>query len=1750
LPDHKKVIKHVRISCATEHIQPAIVDMDDNPAKPEALPEDHENMVQALEKVINALEILDNKALQKKQAYGKELAKRVLDNVVSIPRANEEGGNHLLIDAKYKNQEISGLLDTGTRHCIMSLASYQTLSDPPILKTTNYVFSVADGNQSRACGQILLKFRIGDKKTKQTVFITPGTEPLFLIGMLCLNSMGLTSIELHPDSPQRLVFKDGTIVPLRRQDRKGNYYLRLSQGTNIPPRGEVLMPVYLDPGSFDSNLKMAMCHTNEELWDKYPVQVNTGLTQVKDGFGKINLRNTSLESVYLPGGTLVSTCTNDNESEIIKVDKKNKLDDDIKEEYFDFIKENLACRVEVENTPEGKHKSREDEEEILCNSEDYMREICSDIPSGQEQQKRTKEEEEQMEEQFQQETDEELKEMTRVRSVATQTDGVQRMEVNIKQNEFDDESIRAPHSLANYVSKHMHISEKSEMERALRKIPDEAYKNIGDDPVDDSSEDETTLPHMRKKLKEEGFEDMFMPKKVKGQMEQRTEGKLHKHMEDMYLRHLPYIPKDRQKDLYRVLLKTQDSYRDPYRPQTVSEKVEEHAIDTEENKPFKLRPRRMPSAMTEVVDKEIQDMLDNGVISPSESPWASAIVLVKKKDGSIRFCIDYRVLNVKTKKDSYPLPRIDNCLEALEGAKYFCSLDLASGYWQIKVHEKDKEKTAFSSPRGHFEFNVMPFGLCNAPATFQRIMDRILLDLIDAGVCVAYLDDIIIVGKDLDDIFHNYMKVVRRFSKYNLKLKPSKCNLFRKSVNFLGHIISDKGIGTDPAKIKKVEAWPEPKRLGHVRSFLGLACYYQRFIPDYGTIAEPLQKLTKKDIKFVWSDEQQKSFDTLKHLLTTAPILGYPMDGEMFIIDTDASNVAVGAVLSQVQNDVEKVIAYGTKTLSESQQNYCTTKRELFAVFHFVTVKFRNYVLGRKFLLRTDHCSLTWLMNFKQHDQLLNRWVMALATYSNRWILQHRAGKSHGNADGMSRISTKFCRRAACPHCLNYRDKDKPIVPKQAEIDDMVDYCRQPESYWKKVNQITKNVPLAAMAQDVELADSESESDKDSEESEEEEENYMHLLYKREQTGSEGSDSDEDQRVQRVLVTTDRGNKVPAEIDEDEPLVPQVKPRDLAILQDQDIDICRLKILMSLYGEEKPPNKKLKQESRRIKNFVMFWHDLAYHEGVLYKKGWDNEYRLVTPFSLQELLLKQVHGNSGIMGHPGETKAKLILCKHFYWPGMRKDITSWVHCCVPCRLAKRGKVNKAVLEKSFTGERNHRIGIDIIGPLPETKDGNRFILTICDYFTKWVECVPLVRHTGRNVCNALFNRWVVPMGVPGWVHSDQGSDFESEVMTQLCQLLKISKTRTNPYRPRSAGLVERHNGTIKRMLETVVDGQRDEWDLHLPMVMMAYRATPHSSTGFSPNMMMFGTENNSTLDLIFPPGPVVKDMRNGIECYCQYISFLRRSLIRTHEVAREKLHAASEHMQFHHDKSAHVLRDFNKGDWVLYFHKPTAQKSLASGWTGPYVVVKRVNDYTFTIMRNEFSGPTNVHGDYLYLDANHRRPCPWLDTLTEEELSPKGRRARFSERDKRSSKDNEWMDLEKFQGLENRRAINVPEAEINDHGTQTIELAEPDEDGPQIEDMPGKYNLRSRKKNSEFGTRTMNLEVTDNNSGDDTNEHNKIIEAAIEGEKRQRRKNLDKKDTFTDLNQFSDIRTSMRIKSKPRIDYKRLHDGEESSDDA
>lgn len=450
-----------------------------------------------------------------------------------------------------------------------------------------------------------------------------------------------------------------------------------------------------------------------------------------------------------------------------------------------------------------------------------------------------------------------------------------------------------------------------------------------------------------------------------------------------------------------------------------------HQIKLNDETPFKQRVRRIPPSQYDAVRKHIREMLDLGVIRPSQSPFSSNIVLVTKRDGSLRFCIDLRKLNARTVKDSYALPRIDETLDSLSGAKWFSVLDLKSAYWQIELAEEDKAKTAFSvGSLGFYECNRMAFGLTNAPATFQRLIESCMSD-IHLSQCLLYLDDIVVFSKTYDEHIARLESVFKRLQDAGLKLSPSKCQLFRHKIKYLGHIVSEEGVATDPAKIDAVRSWPNPTNIVELRKFLGFVGYYRKFMPNFASIARPLHNLLggtgrkrrgkskpKPQPTFHWDEKEQEAFSKLVDLCCKAPVLAYADFHRPFIIHTDASLDGLGAVLYQEYDGVERAVAYASRSLSTSERNYPAHKLEFLALKWAVVEKFHDYLYGNQFLVRTDNNPLTYILTTAKLDATGHRWVSELANYN--FSIKYRPGKLNKDADALSRMPEITSKRFQC----------------------------------------------------------------------------------------------------------------------------------------------------------------------------------------------------------------------------------------------------------------------------------------------------------------------------------------------------------------------------------------------------------------------------------------------------------------------------------------------------------------------------------------------------------------------------------------------------------------------------------------------------------------------------------------------------------------------------------------------------------------
>lgn len=428
----------------------------------------------------------------------------------------------------------------------------------------------------------------------------------------------------------------------------------------------------------------------------------------------------------------------------------------------------------------------------------------------------------------------------------------------------------------------------------------------------------------------------------------------------------------------------------------------EFSIELKDSRPVRVPLRRVSPKERQFVAEEVEMLQRIGAIRPSNSPWACAIVLVPKKDGSTRFCIDYRPLNQRTIRDAHPIPLIQDMLTSLQGARYFTSMDAASGYWQVPIHPRSRPLTAFICSEGLFEWNVLPFGLMNAPPFFQRMMNTIFAGMIGRGVLI-YVDDILVYGSSLEEHNRVLSEALRRLRQEGLLLKPSKCRFAESAVEFLGHVVSDKGIQPAKSKVEVLLNFPVPGNVTELRTFIGLGSYYRRFIRGFAILAAPLHDLTG-DVPWDWTDKCQEAFEAVKNTIAEAAIQTHPDFSKPFIVDTDASDLGIAVVLSQVDAEgLERPVLFDSRKLSKAEGKWPIREKEALAIIWGLQ-KCRPYILGSRFHVRTDHSSLEWL--FKAQSGRLGRWAVALAEYLPFDIV-HRAGKHHCNADAFTRVFAK-----------------------------------------------------------------------------------------------------------------------------------------------------------------------------------------------------------------------------------------------------------------------------------------------------------------------------------------------------------------------------------------------------------------------------------------------------------------------------------------------------------------------------------------------------------------------------------------------------------------------------------------------------------------------------------------------------------------------------------------------------------------------
>lgn len=843
---------------------------------------------------------------------------------------------------------------------------------------------------------------------------------------------------------------------------------------------------------------------------------------------------------------------------------------------------------------------------------------------------------------------------------------------------------------------------------------------------------------------------------------------------------------------------------------------------TEEGKqkpPPHGRPRRMSPADNDELKRVLADLTERGFIQPSISPYGSPVLFARKKDGTKRFCVDYRALNAISIKDKYPLPRIDELLDRLGGARYFSSLDLVSGYWQVRVAPEDTKKTAFQTRYGAFEFLVMPFGLSNAPSTFQRMMNQVFGPTMDASVLV-YLDDILIFSKTLEEHVAHVKAALKKLQEHKLYAKRKKCVFFKTKLPFLGHIVSGDGVQVDPAKVEAITALTQPQNVSELRCFLGCVNFYRRFVEKFAHKAAPLTDLLRGNAAFIWTKAHQLAFEALKEALSTAPVLQAPCMDRPFYLYTDASAYALGAALMQPPGTAAAAtgnrkmllpVAYASKVLSQTERNWATHEREMLAVIYGLK-QFRHYLLGSGFpvTVRTDHKSLTHFPKQKELTPKQVRWMEFLQDFDIK--IEYVEGKMNWVADMLSRL-----RRG----------------PLQLP------------------NGISLNVISTVST---ELSD-----------------NHLDALRKH---------GDEDAFAQEVRSSLGRG-----------------------------------------------------EESA-------FFED----DGLIFRKSVTNKPQLyVSTRDLRDKLLHEFH-DSLVAGHLGRDKTLQAVTENYWWPSVAKDVEEYVRSCPACQLHKSRNQKPAGLLQPLPVPDYpwQQLTLDIMGPLPKTKNGFDAVVVFVDRLSKMVHPVPCtMEHGARDIARLFFRNVFRLHGLPAIIISDRDTRWTSHFWEALFSMLGTKLHLSTAFHPQTDGQSENALKTVQQVVRILTDEYKMEWDECLPAAEFAMNNATSASTQLSPFEVCYGRRPRVPATLLtseHTTSSEVPAVHEWLERQADVIRLVQQNLEQAQ--ARQKLNADRHRKAVSYERdqlvkvSTKVLR--------LKEHSAALSRKLTPRFCGPFKVVRVV----------------------------------------------------------------------------------------------------------------------------------------------------------------------------------------------------------------
>ena len=975
-------------------------------------------------------------------------------------------------------------------------------------------------------------------------------------------------------------------------------------------------------------------------------------------------------------------------------------------------------------------------------------------------------------------------------------------------------------------------------------------------------------------------------------------------------------------------------------------------IDTGESAPIRQRPYRPSPQAREEIARQTQEMLDYGIISPSNSAWGSPCVLVKKKDGTYRFCIDYRKLNAVTKPMSWPLPLLTDVWDTLSQnhSSIFSSLDMRSGYFQVPLSEESKEKTTFVVQDGAYAFNRLPFGCRNGPAIYQMLMNQVFRGMTFKNL-IVYIDDLLTFLPNFESHLVTLQDVFNRLRDAGLKLHPKKCKFAQSEVLYLGHKISGEGIRVDESKVAVVKNWPVPRSLKDLRGFLGYCNYYRKFVKGFASIAGPLHNLLRKDTSFHWNDKCQDAFEKLRVAMTTTPVLAFADMSKPFILTTDASSESIGYILSQIGTDgKEHPISFSGRSLRNAERRWSVTEIEGLALVEGIKENYA-FLFNSPFTVYTDHVSLKWLKSIKNVHGRLFRWSLLLQGLD--FTVVHKSGKSNQNADALSRrqypstkdedvsVDDSFQLNTATDCVTN--SIECPVSSVQSLCERVIDN--------PKVRQYQNDEPDKATDSDADI------------DSTDKEYAIAHFKYnKSNDQAKSGSDNTNLACLESV-----------------------VNQENVKEMQNGCPDIDRIKAY--LQNGELPQDAKLARQTVFESEQYFFRNDgaLCHHYSPRNKNVNQKQpvtEQLVIPTSMRTKVLYQFHD---LCGHNGHDRTYATIRSRYFWPQLYRDVRSYCKTCRVCQQIRHDThPRKAPLKPWPVAKICSRWHVDILGPIGKTREGFRYILLCVESLSRWPEAHPLRTQEAVEVADVLYSQVFCRFGIPEVIMTDRGTQFLSRVVTRLCELFKVKRARTSGYRPQSNAAAENFNRVIWKCLKAYCKDQ-ENWNDYLQSIMFAYRSSVSCySTQYSPHLVMMGREMRLPLDVALDSFDL-----EGTATVDEYMRKILPKVKMIHEVVKANVEENQERYKERYDRNA-TDTDYAPGTLVWLLTPPKTEKGKSKKLQIKYsklVYIKcKCSNNTYIVIdqktNKEIDHP--VHSDRLKLFHSEFDAFP--DRVTEDEL--------------------------------------------------------------------------------------------------------------------------------------------------------------------